>query len=538
MNSVFILLNSLNDWKPYCETDSLMTVTDYLEHRYGERTPKLVINLSDEYGYNSEGYYCSLLAQARGHRVLPGVETLNKLESGAGIRMNRNLQQLCQQWIERNRITDETWQLNIYFGTCREKGLEKIARFIFDHYPCPILRVTMNNHARNQIESVQALSLRQLSESGQDDFANALDCFNKKVWRSPRSAKPARYNLAILYDPDEKFPPSDKDALNKFLEVARKMNIHAELITEEEATRLMEFDALFIRATTALNHYTFRLAQRAAMNDIAVIDDPESIIRCTNKVYLCELFEKARIPAPASQLLFRSNEYSFGEISERLGAPFILKIPDGSFSVGMHKVASDEELRAALDEMFRHSSVLLAQEFIPTEFDWRIGLLDGEPLFACKYYMAKGLRAALDEMFRHSSVLLAQEFIPTEFDWRIGLLDGEPLFACKYYMAKGHWQIYNHAHDDTGRNLCGAWETVPIYKAPQKVLDTAVKAAALIGKGLYGVDLKLINGRAVVIEINDNPSIDHEVEDAVLGDELYYRILNHFVHCLNRLHAQ
>lgn len=82
MNSVFILLNSLNDWKPYCETDSLMTVTDYLEHRYGERTPKLVINLSDEYGYNSEGYYCSLLAQARGHRVLPGVETLNKARIG------------------------------------------------------------------------------------------------------------------------------------------------------------------------------------------------------------------------------------------------------------------------------------------------------------------------------------------------------------------------------------------------------------------------------------------------------------------------
>ncbi len=77
----------------------------------------------------------------------------------------------------------------------------------------------------------------------------------------------------------------------------------------------------------------------------------------------------------------------------------------------------------------------------------------------------------------------------------------------------------------------------------QVIADTLVAlvfemAAALIGKGLYGVDLKLINGRAVVIEINDNPSIDHEVEDAVLGDELYYRILNHFVHCLNRLHAQ
>lgn len=51
------------------------------------------------------------------------------------------------------------------------------------------------------------------------------------------------------------------------------MNIHAELITEE-AMRLMEFDALFIRTTTSLNHYTFRLLSDA-MNDIAVIDDPE-----------------------------------------------------------------------------------------------------------------------------------------------------------------------------------------------------------------------------------------------------------------------
>ncbi len=491
MNSVFILLHSLNDWKPYCETDSLMTVADYLEHRYGDRAPKVVINLSDDYSYNSEGYYASLLAQARGHRVIPGVETLNKLESGAGFRMDHNLQKICHQWITRNEINDEAWRMNIYFGTCKEKGLEKIARYIFDLYPCPILQVVFNNHARNQIESVQALSLRQLTDDEQDDFANALDCFNKKVWRTPRTAKPARYSLAILHDPAEKFPPSDKDAMNKFLEIARKMNIHAELITEDDANRLMEFDALFIRSTTALNHYTYRLAQRAAMNDMPVIDDPESIIRCTNKVYLCELFEKAHVPAPATRLLFRTDENSFAQVSRELGSPFILKIPDGSFSVGMHKVANEAEFRAALDEMFAHSAMLLAQEFIPTEFDWRVGLLDGEPLF-----------------------------------------------ACRYYMAKGHWQIYNHAHDDTGKNLCGAWDTVPIYNVPQNVLDTAIKAASLIGKGLYGVDLKVINGKAKVIEINDNPSIDHEVEDAVLGDELYYRILNHFVRQLEKIHAQ
>lgn len=489
MKTVFILLNDLNSWTPYCQTESTLTVSDYLEHRYEGQGPKLVINLADDYSYNSEGYYCSLLAQARGHKVLPGVETLNRLETGTGIRMSASMQKSFYQWITRNNITDDIWYMNIFFGTCRERGLERVARFIFDNYPCPMLRVGFNNREHNQIETVQALSLKDLTDSEQDSFAEALDNFNKKVWRTPRSSKPSRYNLAILYDPTEEFPPSDKQAMHRFLEAAKKLDVNAELITEQDATRLMEFDALFIRTTTALNHYTFHLSERAAMNDLVVIDDPESIIRCTNKVYLCELFEKGKIAAPQSRLLFRNQPQTFEQITQDIGTPFVLKIPDGSFSIGMHKIDTAEELESAYKEMFARSAVLLAQEFTPTEFDWRIGILGGEPIF-----------------------------------------------ACKYYMAKGHWQIYNHSV--TGKNLCGPWETLPIYKVPHKVVETAVKAASLIGKGLYGVDLKVINGRPVVIEINDNPSIDHEVEDAVMGDELYYRIINHFIHELNKMHAQ
>ena len=68
------------------------------------------------------------------------------------------------------------------------------------------------------------------------------------------------------------------------------------------------------------------------------------------------------------------------------------------------------------------------------------------------------------------------------------------------------------------------------------VLDTAVKAANLIGKGLYGVDLKMVDDKAYVIEINDNPSIDHGLEDAIIGDEMYYRLLNHFEQVLETKH--
>lgn len=487
MNSVILLLNSLNDWKPYYETKSILTVSDYLKHKLFADGKKLVINLSSDYSYNSEGYYCSLLAQARGHKIIPSVEIINKLETGTGIRMDSNLQKLCFQWMQRNNISDDIIYLNIYFGTCKEKGLEKIARFIFDNYPCPLLRVGLNNKPRNQIETVQSLSLKDLNEEEQDYFANALDCFNKKVWKSPRSPKASRYSLAIFYNPEEKFPPSDKKALNKFLEISKKMNIHAELITEDDITRLMEFDALFIRATTALNHITFHLSQKATLNDMVVVDDPLSIIKCTNKVYLNELLDKEKIPSPKSLLIFKSNVNTFDDISKQLDKPFILKIPDGSFSHGMKKVTDE------------------------TQF-----------------------KEALGELFEKSAIILAQEFIPTDFDWRIGVLNGEPLYACKYYMAKGHWQIYYHSI--SGKSRCGMVETVPIYKVPKNILKTAIKATSLIGKGLYGVDLKMVNDKAYVIEINDNPSIDHEIEDAIIGDELYYRILNYFIRELELKH--
>jgi glutathione synthase/RimK-type ligase-like ATP-grasp enzyme len=477
MNNTIILLDTLNDWKPYYATNSILTVSDYLKNKSLGRETKLVINLSNDYSYNSEGYYSSLLAQARGHRVIPDVEVINRLKSGTGLRMDMNLHKLCYQWIQKNNITGN-WYLTVCFGACREKGLEKIARYIFDNYPAPLLRICFNDQPKNQIDNIQSLPINGLNEEEQDFFASTLDNFYRKIWRT-RSHKSSRFSLAVLYDPSEKFPPSNKRALKKILDVAKKMNVHAELITEEESTRLMEFDALFIRTTTSLNHYTYQLSQKAAQNEIAVIDDPVSIIRCTNKVYLNELLEKEKIPAPLSMLIFRSNENTFESISAKLGSPFILKIPDGSFSHGVDKIANEKELEEAF--------------------------------------------AAL---FRKSSILLAQEFIPTDFDWRIGILNGEPLFACKYYMAKGHWQIYHH--DNNGTSEEGYADTIPIYKVPPQVLKTALKATSLIGNGLYGVDLKVVNGKVAVIEINDNPSIDHGLEDAILGDDLYYRIINHF----------
>ncbi len=488
MLSTILILDELDQWKPYYDTDSILTSGEYLKNQELNQKNFFVINLCNKLDYHSEGYYCSLLAQARGHKVLPDIEVINRLEAGAVMRLDFQMQKLTYKWlIANNRQEGDKVTMDIFFGTCSEPAMEKVARYIFEQNPSPLLRVQFAVRAKNQIENIRPFGMDELTEEQQDIFAQALDNFSKKVWRQPRSKKPTRYDLAILHDPDEILPPSNKTALNSFINQARKLQINAELITAQEAHRLMEYDALFIRQTTSLNHITYKLAQQAHQADMVVIDDPLSIIRCTNKVYLKELLDKEEIPTPKSELIFKSDPYNWLEIIEILGSPIVLKVPDGSFSHGMGKASTEEEYQKILNVLFQKTAIVLAQEFLPTSFDWRIGILNGTPLF-----------------------------------------------ACKYFMARGHWQIYHH--NDSGKSQTGSFETVPVHKVPKHVLRNALDAANAIGKGLYGVDIKAIDEKSVIIEVNDNPSIDHGVEDAILGDELYRLILREFLDRLERKH--
>jgi glutathione synthase/RimK-type ligase-like ATP-grasp enzyme len=129
-----------------------------------------------------------------------------------------------------------------------------------------------------------------------------------------------------------------------------------------------------------------------------------------------------------------------------------------------------------------------------------------------------------------SDLVVVQSFMPTEFDWRVGVFDRQPLFVCRYFMAEGHWQIYHHREKGNGekRTKEGESETIAVQHAPHDVLQLALKTANAIGDGFYGVDIKTVDGRQVLMEINDNPNVDRGVEDAILGDALYDRIMRVF----------
>jgi glutathione synthase/RimK-type ligase-like ATP-grasp enzyme len=126
---------------------------------------------------------------------------------------------------------------------------------------------------------------------------------------------------------------------------------------------------------------------------------------------------------------------------------------------------------------------------------------------------------------------LVQEYLYTEYDWRIGVLNGRSIYACRYHMARNHWQIYNHG---AKRFSTGDFETMATFEVPRQVLETAVKACSFIGSSLYGVDLKQLGDKVYVIEVNDNPSIEHGVEDSYLGYELYMQIMQEFANRLEQ----
>ncbi|MDP2104411.1 MAG: RimK family alpha-L-glutamate ligase, partial [Desulfobulbaceae bacterium] len=286
-----------------------------------------------------------------------------------------------------------------------------------------------------------------------------------------------RYDLAILQDPKDPEPPSGERALHHFAQAASSLGMDAEFIDKNDYGRLAEFDALFIRETTSVNHHTYRFARRALAKKMVVVDDPESILKCTNKVFQAEVLERNKILIPKTVIVHKDTT----EVVERLGLPCILKQPDSSFSQGVVKVETPEELRSQVAKLLTKSDLIIAQEFLPTSFDWRVGIFDRQPLF-----------------------------------------------VCKYFMAKKHWQIIKR--DDSGTKTAdGTYATMPVEHAPDQLIRTALKAANLIGDGLYGVDIKEVGKKFYVIEINDNPNIDAGVEDAILKEELYLRIMRVFL---------
>ncbi|MDX9974203.1 MAG: RimK family protein [FCB group bacterium] len=472
-----IVVNNIQSWPLHIPGCEIVNARTYLtDERYSALRGARVFNLCRSYRYQSVGYYVSLLAMARGHKPLPSVSTIQEMKSTPIVRLaSDELDEQIQDSLK--PIQSEEFTLSIYFGKNLARRYDRLAAHLFKVFQAPFLRAEFEHDGKWHLRNIRPISGNEIPEAHYPFVIQATnDYFENRGLNVPKRFVP-RYDLAILYDPAQEMPPSNEKAMYKFVKAARKLELGAEFVTKDDYGSVPQYDALFIRETTYVTNHTYRFARRAYAEGLVVIDDPASIEKCTNKVYLAELLERYGVPRPKTLIVHKDN---VDDIVTQIGLPCVLKQPDSSFSRGVFKVETEDSMREQVNRL-------------------------------------------LDE----SELIIAQEFLPTPFDWRVGILDRQPLYVCKYFMARRHWQIQKSCPG--GNTDYGRVETLPVETAPPRVINTAMKAANLIGDGLYGVDLKEIGRKPYVIEVNDNPSIDSGIEDDVLKDDLYNRIMGVFL---------
>jgi glutathione synthase/RimK-type ligase-like ATP-grasp enzyme len=486
MSGWTIVVDRLSDLPAAVAGYPAMTARDYImQPRATRRTVPKILNLSRSYGYQTLGYYCSLLAEARGHKVVPTVTTVLELSRRTSyVYALAELEDTLNRTIR--RLADPptaSFRLLVCLGQVDDARFARLGRQLFDWFRCPILEVFVKAGESWRVRKLAQVSITELGEVGKAQLGAAIQAHVSQPWRSPRAKAPPRFTLGVLLDPKEVLPPSDLPTIRHFERIAEAMGLGVEVIGKKDFDRIAEFDGLWIRENTNIDHHTFRFAKRAEQEGLPVIDDSSSIIRCTNKVYLAELLHGNGVPTPKTVVI--ASVKDLDALQAQLSYPMVLKIPDGSFSRGVAKVAD----RAELERMVR-------------------GMLED------------------------SDLILAQEFMYTAYDWRLGVLDGEPLFVSQYMMARKHWQIVRHT--EGGRPLEGGYKTMAIAAAPREIVDVGVRAARLIGRGLYGVDIKANERGVFVIEVNDNPNLVHDVEDAAEGDAVWRRLAEWFLRRLQR----
>jgi len=285
-------------------------------------------------------------------------------------------------------------------------------------------------------------------------------------------------NIACFVERYNFTDPREVGALQNFKLTAEGMGHRFNFVFRENLAELPKHDAVFIRATTDPLYTAYVVSKTAWELGLKVVDDPKSIQVCGNKVHLYELFKRHDVPHIPT-IFLNKDEFHHKKILEifnAFGRPVVLKAPYTSFSRYVEKVACETSFREVAKRFFRRSDILVVQKFMPTAFDWRVGVLNNEVLYVCKYMVPKGR-------------------------WKHGVKRrGKPTFV---------W----------GRTV-----SLKRENAPEKLKETALKACALIGNGLYGVDIKEFDGNFVVVEVNDNPSIYAGYED-LRNKDIYSKII-------------
>ena len=268
-------------------------------------------------------------------------------------------------------------------------------------------------------------------------------------------------------------------ALTNFRIAAGKLGHDCDFLFRSEIMSIPRYDGLLIRALTDPLNTSYVAARLAQVSGLKVIDEPDSIVVCCDKVNMYQHLMRAGVPMPDTCFLTddQVTTEQAHELFESYGTPLVLKAPNSSFSAYVEKVHD-----AA-------SFVKVGKRFL-----------------------------------RRADRLVVQQYLPSAFDWRVTILDGKVLSVVKYVMAEGAWRIQET--DADGHETFCTVVGIQTSQVNPKLVEVALKAGNAIGRSLYGVDVKEFDDGFMVIEVNDNPNIDAGLEDSN-NPEVYRNVVRY-----------
>ncbi len=266
-------------------------------------------------------------------------------------------------------------------------------------------------------------------------------------------------------------------ALTNFRLAAFEQGHDLDFLFKSELKYIRNYDGILIRALTDPLNTTYVVARHAELLGKRVLDQSSAILICCDKVNMYRRLEARGVPIPDTRYLTEEDLTAMAAVQlfEELGTPLVLKAPNSSFSAYVDRVTTPEEF------------VKVGRRFL-----------------------------------RRADRLVVQQYLPSDFDWRVITLAGKVLAVVKYAFAPAQWKLMDRTAEGEWANVLG----IDAADADPKLLSTALAAADAIGNSLFGVDLKEIDGEYYVIEVNDNPTIAAGDEDQA-NPNIYAEIISY-----------
>ena len=208
-----VVVNDPKEWSFHTDGVEVVAARKYLTHpAYSTLERVRVINLCRSIGYQKIGYYVSLLADARGHKPLPSIETIQNMKSQAVAPiLGSEVQDLIDESLQ--KVQAGEFVLSVYFGRNMAVRHERLAAALFRTFPCPFLQAAFQRGEKNgrwRCESLKVMALDDIPEPHVEFARNATSEYLKKSYIRTAKREQKPYDLAILVDPDLGEPPSNK----------------------------------------------------------------------------------------------------------------------------------------------------------------------------------------------------------------------------------------------------------------------------------------------------------------------------------------